>query len=58
MIRATTYRQQPGFSITGRDNHGRRFRIFAKTPDGAREIETAAKRGDSATIDRLLREGK
>ena len=58
MIRPTTYGGKIGFSVTGRDNHGRRFRIFAKTGEGARRIFTAAKQGDSATVDRLLLAGK
>ena len=58
MIRPTTYRNKAGFSVTGCDNHGRRFRIFAKTKEGARQIHTAAKQGDSATVDRLLLAGK
>ncbi len=58
MIRKTTYRSKAGFSVTGHDNHGRHFRIFTKTREGARQIFAAAKQGDSATVDRLLLAGK
>jgi hypothetical protein len=58
MIRKTTYRSKSGFSVTGHNQHGQRFRIFAKTEEGARQVFTAAKQGDSATVDRLLLTGK
>jgi hypothetical protein len=58
MIRPSTYRDAAGYSVTVKDAYGRRLRVFARTEDGARQIEAALKRGDYATSDRLLREGK
>jgi hypothetical protein len=58
VIRPASHRNKPGFAVSGRDQHGRRFRIFARTKEGARLIESAAKRGDSAIVDSLLRAGK
>ena len=58
MIRPSTYRAKPGFTVTGRDQDGCRFRIFAKTRDGAELIAEAAKRGDHATVNQLLIAGR
>lgn len=37
-IRASAYRDKPGFTISGRDEHGRRIRVFTKTRDSAERI--------------------
>lgn len=46
-IRATTHRDQPGFSITGKDAHGRSVRIFTKSRDSAERIKDKIRRGES-----------
>ena len=58
MIRSAQYRGKAGFTVTGKDNMGLQFRIFARTESGARLIEAAAKRGDSETVTRLLLQGR
>jgi len=52
------YKDKAGFLITGRNNYGQRFRIFAKSREGAQKIQVAAKQGDSATVDCLLLAGR
>lgn len=56
-IRPFEYRGQTGYSISGTNRHGRSIRVFCRTPEGARIIKAAAKRGNSQLVDSILRKG-
>ena len=51
IIRASNYRGEPGFSLSGRDALGRRLKIFAKTRPIAERIRAKVVRGEQITLD-------
>lgn len=49
-IRAVTYRDKPGFSVTGKDPRGRQVRIFTATRASANQIKAKIARGEDTTV--------
>lgn len=49
-IRATTYRNEAGYMVTGRDPRGRRVRLFTKTLAGAEHLRDVVRSGDAMTM--------
>jgi hypothetical protein len=58
MVSKANRRGKSGFIATGQDGRGGRFKIFAQTYEGAREIETAAGKSDWRSVTMILMSGR
>lgn len=49
-ITATTYRGEPGFLISGRDNQDRKVSVFCKDKGSAEHIRAKIKAGEEISV--------